>query len=52
MIDGAACAEGRRPKASKGGNRAGGTCGGRTGAMGIWAPPGRCASCGTSSARI
>ena len=33
--DGAARAGGRRPKASKGGNRAGGTCGGAAGAMGI-----------------
>jgi len=35
---GAACTGGRRPKASKGGNRDGGRYGGAAGAMGIWTP--------------
>jgi hypothetical protein len=37
MNDGAAGSEGRRPKASRGGNRGNGNVGGATGAMGIWA---------------
>jgi hypothetical protein len=36
MNDGAARSEGRRPKASKGGNRGNGNVGGAAGAMGIW----------------
>jgi hypothetical protein len=34
MSDGASHAAGRRPKASRGGNRAGGTCGGSAGRYG------------------